>query len=83
MTDLDDRVASIKARISRAQQGRARAEAELALAREHAGQAEQALWDEFSIRPSEVAAAISAGEADLAAEAARVEALLERAEASE
>jgi hypothetical protein len=81
--DLGARVAAIKQRAEDARQRRGKAEAQAAVARERAQQAEAALREEFGISPAEAPAFIAAREDDLAAEARRVEELLEKAENSE
>lgn len=80
---LDVQVAQLKKRISDAQERRARAQAQAGAARERLQEAERAIRDEFGIAPEDAPARIAELEADLAAEAGRVRAALERAEASE
>lgn len=82
MTDLDAEVARLKKQITEAQGRRARAEAQAEVARERLEQVMQAIRDEFGIEPDQAPARIAELEADLAAEAERVHAALERAEAS-
>lgn len=81
--DLDAQVEALKKRISDAQARKTGAEAKAAVARERLAVAEKALLDEFGATPADVAALILRTKDDLAAEVARVQALLEKAEASE
>lgn len=83
MPDLDVTVAALKKRITEAQSRRAKAEAQAEVAKDRVDQAAKAILDEFSITPEGAPARIAELEADLAAEAERVRAALERAEASE
>lgn len=81
--DLDTQVEALKKRIADAHARKAGAEAKAAVARERLALAEKTLWDEFGAKPADVAQLIIKTEDDLAAEVTRVEALLEKAEASE
>lgn len=81
--DLDITVAGLKKQITAAQERRARAQAAAEVARDRVRQAEHAIQAEFGIGPEEAPEYIRKLEADLAAEADRVQAALERAEASE
>jgi hypothetical protein len=82
-TDLDDKVAELKRRISGAQERRARAQGQAAAARDRLDRAERALREEFGVEPAKAGELIASHEADLAAEVQRVTTALERAEASE
>jgi chromosome segregation ATPase len=81
--EIDARVAELKKRIASAQAARAKAETQAEVALDRVRQAERQLREEFGVAPEDVAGRITALEADLAAEAARAEEALERADGSE
>lgn len=80
---LDDQVAALKKRIGEAQDRRKKAETQAAVADDRVAQAVNAIHAEFSIDPEQAPARLEELRADLAAQAERVRAALERAEASE
>jgi hypothetical protein len=82
-SDLDIEVARLKKQIADAISRRAKAEAQAEVAHDREQQAAKAIQEEFGISPEQAPARIAELEADLAAEAERVRAALERAEASE
>lgn len=81
--DLEATVAVLRHRIGEAQERRRRAETQAAVAEDRVNSAVLAIHEEFSIGPEEAPARLAALETDLAAQAERVRAALERAEASE